>query len=284
MDSPSIDTNSRPNSPAKDCHDVATIELTLPGATLAGMCTTSDDGYPFAGKISADCRTVLLSESNLFRDALKQMLQNSRISVIGDGHDIAGLLATMQTQPIPELVICHIASDRNNEAASDLLGTLRQHFTRAKLVVLADACTRSLLSSFVSEDVNAILLTSISGEMLLRSLELVLLGHCLFPDEIMSLIKNNALRKPDRDLASTESLITFARSAIPGHSDQVDATLPIAAPSEPQLRVTLSEREPHDSPHLSDRPENVCEERLLVQHLGEALHQRTQPGFRHHGD
>ena len=41
---------------------------------------------------------------------------------------------------------------------------------------------------------------------------------------------------------------------------------------------------PHDSPHLSDRPENVCEERLLVQHAGETLHQRTQPAFRHHGD
>ena len=31
----------------------------------------------------------------------------------------------------------------------------------------------------------------------------------------------------------------------------------------------------HDSPHLSDRPENVCEEWLVLQHEGEALHQRT---------
>ena len=40
----------------------------------------------------------------------------------------------------------------------------------------------------------------------------------------------------------------------------------------------------HDSPHLSDRPENVCEQRLLLQHAGETLHQRTQPGFRHRRD
>jgi hypothetical protein len=32
---------------------------------------------------------------------------------------------------------------------------------------------------------------------------------------------------------------------------------------------------------LSDRPENVCEEWLVVQHAGETLHQRTQPSFRH---
>jgi hypothetical protein len=46
------------------------------------------------------------------------------------------------------------------------------------------------------------------------------------------------------------------------------------------LRRTL----PHDSPHLSDRPENVSEERLALQRLRETLHQRTQPDFRHRRD
>jgi hypothetical protein len=41
---------------------------------------------------------------------------------------------------------------------------------------------------------------------------------------------------------------------------------------------------PHDSPHLSDRSENICEQRLLLQRKGETLHQRTQPGFRHRRD
>ena len=36
-----------------------------------------------------------------------------------------------------------------------------------------------------------------------------------------------------------------------------------------------------ESPHLSDRPKNVGEERLLPQHLGEALHQRDQPSLTH---
>jgi hypothetical protein len=38
---------------------------------------------------------------------------------------------------------------------------------------------------------------------------------------------------------------------------------------------------PQDSPHLSDRSKNVGEERLLLQHLREALHQRTQPVITH---
>jgi hypothetical protein len=45
-----------------------------------------------------------------------------------------------------------------------------------------------------------------------------------------------------------------------------------------------NQENPHDSPRLSDRPENVCEEWLLVQHAGGTLHELAQPTFRHHGD
>ena len=42
--------------------------------------------------------------------------------------------------------------------------------------------------------------------------------------------------------------------------------------------------EPQDSPHISNRSKYVCEERLLVQHLRETLHQRAQPLFAHGWD
>ncbi len=41
---------------------------------------------------------------------------------------------------------------------------------------------------------------------------------------------------------------------------------------------------PQDSPHISNRSKYVCEERLLVQHLRETLHQRAQPLFAHGWD
>jgi two-component system nitrate/nitrite response regulator NarL len=123
------------------------------------------------------------------------MLQRSRISVIGEASDMPGILAATQMQADPELVICHIASQQNPDAGLELVYGLRRRFAQAKLVVLADACTRSLLSSFIGADVNAILLTSISCEMLHRSLDLVLFDHRLFPAEIMSLISDNALSR-----------------------------------------------------------------------------------------
>jgi two-component system, NarL family, nitrate/nitrite response regulator NarL len=189
-----------------------------------------------------DCRAVLVSEKRLVRDGLKEMLQKSRISVIGEAGDIPDLLAAIETQPDPELVICHITSDQSPEIGLDLVLGLRRHFAQAKLVVLTDACTRSLLSSFVSADVNAILLTSISSEMLQRSLELVLFDHRLFPAEIMSLIMDNALTRPAIAPAPAER-ITFAGATFPVHIQKGQAALPTATASDPQSHVALSKRE-----------------------------------------
>jgi hypothetical protein len=47
--------------------------------------------------------------------------------------------------------------------------------------------------------------------------------------------------------------------------------------------LDLSGVTPQESPHLSDRSKNVGEERLLLQHLGEAMHQWAQPVITHCG-
>ena len=186
---------------------------------------------------------MLVSDKRLLRDGLKEMLQKSRITVIGEAPDIPNLLASMEMQADPELVICHIASDHSAEAGLDLVYGLRQHFTRAKLVVLADACTKSLLSSFVGADVNAILLTSISSDMLQRSLELVLFDHRLFPAEIMSLITDRALARLPLHPTPVGRAIFNATSSLPAGGDENQTALPHAITSDPQLKVALSKRE-----------------------------------------
>jgi two-component system, NarL family, nitrate/nitrite response regulator NarL len=190
-----------------------------------------------------DCRAVLVSERRLLRDGLKEMLQKSRISVIGEARDIPDVLAAVEMQADPELVICHITSDQSPEVGLDLVCGLRQHFARAKLVVLADTCTKSLLSSFVCADVNAILLTSISSEMLQRSLELVLADHRLFPAEIMSLLTDSALARLPLHPAPVGHALFDETSYFPARIHDDQTALPKAATSDPQLKVTLSKRE-----------------------------------------
>jgi hypothetical protein len=50
-----------------------------------------------------------------------------------------------------------------------------------------------------------------------------------------------------------------------------------------RLMDELYQARPQESPHLSDRSKNVGEERLLLQHLGEAMHQWAQPVITHGG-
>jgi two-component system, NarL family, nitrate/nitrite response regulator NarL len=243
MDSSSIDSTSRPNSSARDFRVLGPADAPLPGISLSATDTTSKGDCLYSRNSLLECRTVLLGERGLFRAGLKQMLQKHCIPVIGEGQDITGLLDAMQTQPIPELVICHIASDRNDESPLGVITDLRRHFPQANLVVLADRCTSSLLANFVLAEVNAILLTSISSEVLLSSLNLVLAGQLLLPAEILSLITDGALAQSSPGPTPTKNGIMPAGRTIRGNTNQVEAPLPNIIAVLPQLTVPLSQRE-----------------------------------------
>jgi two-component system, NarL family, nitrate/nitrite response regulator NarL len=238
MDSSSmLDTSSRPESSVQDCRVPQ-----LPRADLSETFTKSDSDYRLAESTAAACKTVLLSENSLFRAGLKQMLQMNRISVIGEGHDIASLLDTMTLQPIPELVICHIASGRNDNAALNFFGSIRLHFFPAKLVVLADTCTRPVLSGSVSAGVSAILLTRISSEMLMQSLELVLFGYCLFPAGFLS-HKMDAPVQPPLAWMPTENLTVLSGTTTRNDADKTQAGLPTLLPSHQKMTFQILQRE-----------------------------------------
>jgi two-component system, NarL family, nitrate/nitrite response regulator NarL len=205
-------------------------------ATSAGDCSLSD-------RVAVDCRAVLVSEKGLFLDGLREVLGKGRISIIGEANNIPALLGAMQTQPIPKLVICHIGFDRKAESARDLVSGLRQHFAGSKLVVLADACTTALLSSIAGSDVSAVVLTSISGDMLLQSLELVLSDHRLYPSEIMPLIAGSAQVQASFDPAPDEGATLLDDTAAPDHTEQSLSAQSDAPEPGPQSGSRLSKRE-----------------------------------------
>ena len=203
----------------------------------------SEDGYPVFDGLAADCRAVLVSERGLFLDGVRSMLGKSRISVIGEGRNVLGLLSAMRTRPVPELVVCHIAFDREPGAVRDLIGGLRQHFPRAKLVILADTCTTLLKSGIVAGDVSAVLLTSISGDMLLQSLELILCDYRLLPSEFMSLTEYGLPAKASSGPAQSVSAAILEKDEFQPDARQIHLALPGASPNGPQSMVPLAKRE-----------------------------------------
>ena len=120
---------------------------------------------------------------------------------------------------------------------------LRLHFTKTKLVVLTEASSESLLSAFVFADVDAILPTQISGEVLVRSLELVLCDLKLFPAGMLPLFAVNALGRLSRDPAYIECSETLDSAHGVAVPCQPHAAVPGALAFDPPPSVTLSSRE-----------------------------------------
>ena len=243
MDSSRLDSNSHTNSSVADRRVFPSIGHSPPQKIdLSATFTTSEDGYRPSGSSDAVCRTVLLSENGLFRSGVKQMLQKSRISVIGEGHNIPSLLDAMKMRPIPELVVCHIASGQKDETVLDFIDSIRLHFIQTKLVVLADTYTRSVFPGLVAADVKAVLLTNISSEMLIQSLELVLFGYRLLPADILPNIAD-CPAQPSPGWVATESLAMLAGTTTPDDIYQTQSRLPTTVPSSPELIVRISQRE-----------------------------------------
>jgi len=131
---------------------------------------------------------LLLGENRLFRDGIRQMLAAGSIMVIAEGRDVHDAVGAADLSPAPELIIFHVASESIAAPPVEFIDELRRHFPAAKLVLLADPSAKPVLPAFIQANVSAVLLTDISGEMLERSLDLVLSDHRLFPADIMSSI------------------------------------------------------------------------------------------------
>lgn len=243
MNSSSSDSNLHLDSSTDQHRVFGAIRLPRFVDRNSDVPTSPGYGRSVTGDAAADCRAVLVGEQRLFRDGLMKMLQKSRLSVIGEAHDIYDLLSTSEKLAVPELVIWHVASDEDPELIPDMVDYLRRHFAEAKFVVLTEACSGPLLSSFVLADVDAILPTNISREMLVRSLELVLCDVRLFPAGILAMFAISALGRLSRDPDPNDcSDMLDGAKAMPVIS-QLQAALPSARNSDPRASIPLSVRE-----------------------------------------
>jgi two-component system, NarL family, nitrate/nitrite response regulator NarL len=194
---------------------------------------------------AASYRAILVSENRLFRDGVRSMLGKSRISMVAEGADIPQLLNDLKLESCPDLVIFHLASDQNPETALTALDGLRAQFAQAKLVVLADACSKPILPSFVRADVSAVLLTDISSDNLERSLELVVCDHRLFPADVISLVTGAVRAKPWLDAAvagDTAASMEAGESVSRQHARK--HAVPLRAPADGlEGSTSLSRRE-----------------------------------------
>ncbi len=180
---------------------------------------------------------IAISDPNqLFREGIQHLLRRSQFEVVTAAKTLTEALGEASGSPRVDLVICGLDPDSDFGPQLAELDRTRSMVTGARFVVLAHAPDRNLLCRAVAAGVDAVLSKDISGEILQRSLELVMLGQQLFPALAIEPASN-----------PTSDLIPFPRAGIIAAPVRIEppdrpARLVFAA-TDQQRDVLLSERE-----------------------------------------
>jgi two-component system nitrate/nitrite response regulator NarL len=127
----------------------------------------------------AEARLILAGESGLFREGLKRMLADRKLSVVAEAASLAEALTTLRTlKKGADLIVW----DRPEAAAGqlDALKRIAADFPNTRVVILADRMNADEAEFAAEAGASGLLPKNISGAALGLSLELVTLGENLF--------------------------------------------------------------------------------------------------------
>ncbi|HEX4505627.1 MAG TPA: response regulator transcription factor [Alphaproteobacteria bacterium] len=124
-------------------------------------------------------RLILAGESGLFRDGLKRVLADRKLSVIAEAASLTEALAALRASKRgADLVVW----DRTGAAAGqfDVLKQIVADFPKTKVVILAERIEAAEADLAAQAGASGLLPKNLSGAALGLSLELVTLGENLF--------------------------------------------------------------------------------------------------------
>jgi two-component system nitrate/nitrite response regulator NarL len=127
----------------------------------------------------ADARLILAGESGLFREGLKRVLADRKLSVVAEAASLSEALTTLKgLKKGADLIVW----DRTEAAAGqfDALKQIAADFPRTKVVILVDRMDAAEAELAADAGSSGVLPKNISAAALGLSLELVTLGENLF--------------------------------------------------------------------------------------------------------
>lgn len=143
---------------------------------------------------------AIVGASNLFREGLHAILRRSKFTVI-PGADRLDDVKTDLSLNKPDLVIFAVSSGEDPVAQIEQISLSCESLNKTRIVLLAEPLTTEQLRDAAAAGAHAVVSKGITGEVLHRVLELVMLGQQLFPGQPGS--------PPPR--GNQTSLVPFAR-------------------------------------------------------------------------
>lgn len=130
----------------------------------------------------AGCKKIILyKHCRLFRDGLEGMLKHTGIQVASYESYVATDKRSDPKDDMADLLILRARHDAEAKDCFKAICHTREKSSGLRTIILADQPTATILQEASTLEIDAVLSTNISPEILCGSIELVFLGQRLFP-------------------------------------------------------------------------------------------------------
>ncbi|WP_210485150.1 LuxR C-terminal-related transcriptional regulator [Microvirga antarctica] len=160
----------------------------LGGSLAIDMYARNSPVRPTAPGASAapDVPTLLFEPNTLLREGLRRMLAETAYRLVATGSNLSEVSQLAVTDERPFLAIVDAVTD--HEAVLRQVEQLKLDHPAARAVVLVDRYDLKQLLAAFQAGADAYLIKTISVEVLLKSLDLVMLGETVFPSAAIELV------------------------------------------------------------------------------------------------
>lgn len=136
---------------------------------------------------------ALLCENTLLCTGLRHILSGTPFVVSELG---SGTGATLVSKEAQEPALCLIEANQDTEQVADAVRQAKERFPRARVVGLADQLDLRCVRLVLDAGVDGFCLTGSTREVLIKSLELVMLGETILPTVVIRAVLDRLTQNP----------------------------------------------------------------------------------------
>ncbi len=167
---------------------------------------SSDTDFP-SSSLTPAIPTALLCDSALLRTGLQQMLRDTPFAIT-EAASVTGPKRLQYCSPGTALLI--IEASQNIGRVLEVVQQVRERTPDTRVVALADQFDLGFVRAGGEAGVNGFCLTAARPEVLIKSLEMVMLGESVVPSEVLRSIMDAAPQRGQQPLQSTTGEPTFS--------------------------------------------------------------------------
>jgi len=144
--------------------------------------------------------TLLVEPNTLLREGLKRILAETAYNPVALSSSFGEALADWKPDGNPFLLI--MDGMRDHDEACFHIRQLKEQHASARVLVLVDRYDLKQIIAAFRAGADAYLVKSVSCEVLVKTLDLVMLGETVFPSAVLDLLREQALRGEDEAAAA----------------------------------------------------------------------------------